>query len=230
MMPEFLVVPPESFAQKAAETIIQKVNFFFTSQGRCSIALSGGKTPGPVYEEMAKTGDKSLWKDVDFYFGDERCVPRNHPDSNFHIANEALFKKIHALPGNIHPMYEKNMEPEEASRLYGEILPDSLDILLLGAGNDGHIASIFPGSRALNEKATKVLPVIGTKEPKRRITITPWVIERAKEVIVLIKGESKAEIIEKAVNGPFDPMNIPLQLVINRQWILDEDAAMRLKI
>jgi 6-phosphogluconolactonase len=227
-MPELMIFHESLFSERAAEKILQKVKGIIKNLGRCSLSLSGGKTPEPVYENLARLSSKALWKNVDFYFGDERCVPLDHEKSNFQMAANALFKKIDTRPDQIHPMYKGQGPPEKSAELYETILPDALDILLLGAGKDGHTASLFPGSKVLDEKARKIMPVTGHKKPKVRLTITPAVIKRAKNIIMLIKGREKAKMVEKALMGQYNPLTLPVQLALDGLWLLDEGAAFML--
>jgi 6-phosphogluconolactonase len=113
--------------------------------------------------------------------------------------------------------------------VYGERLPDALDLLLLGMGEDGHTASLFPGSPALGERAARVAVVTGPKPPNPRLTITPPVIGGARATIVLVSGAGTAEALARAIEGPLDPAAVPAQLARSGSWIVDRDAARLLK-
>ena len=115
-----------------------------------------------------------------------------------------------------------------AAAAYGLLLPGPLDVVLLGRGGDGHTASLFPGSPALEERERRVVAVLAPKPPSRRMTVTPPVVESAREVLVLVSGEAKAEALARALEGPLDVPTVPAQLALGRTWIADAAAASRL--
>jgi len=112
-----------------------------------------------------------------------------------------------------------------AARMYGQLLPDPLDVVVLGMGEDGHTASLFPGSPALDVRDARVVPVTGPKPPQRRMTITPGVIEGARDVLVLVAGAGKAAMLARALEGPIDVRSVPVQLARDRTFIVDAAAA-----
>lgn len=166
-----------------------------------SIALAGGTTPRAVYARLALP-----WAEINFYFSDERAVPPDHPESNFRMARELL------PAARLHRM--------ESAEEYARILPEPLDLLYLGMGEDGHTASLFPGSPAL-EETRRVVAVRGPD----RITITPPVIASARALLVVATGAAKAAMVRRAREGPWDPRAVPAQLARHGTWIVDRAAA-----
>lgn len=194
------------------------------ARGRCALALAGGSTPRETYRRLSTTHAGRL-SSVDFYFGDERCVPPDDPESNFRMAREALFERCGIPDERIHRIAAERADRERAAAEYERLLPDRLDLLLLGIGEDGHIASLFPGSWSLGERARRVVVVESPKPPRRRITITPPVVEAARRVLVLACGASKARAVARALRGEEDPSVVPARLARRGTWIVDRAAA-----
>ena len=158
------------------------------------MCLAGGRTPEPVYRELASASSID-WTRVDVFFGDERAVPPDHPDSNYLMVHRVLLSRVPVPAGQVHRMEAERSDQEAAAREYERSLPPQLDILVLGMGPDGHTASLFPGSAALDEHQRLVVPVIGAKPPPQRLTITPPVIEAARRVAVIATGGDKAAMV-----------------------------------
>ncbi len=192
------------------------------------MALAGGRTPEPVYRELA-AGSGIDWKRVDVFFGDERAVPPDHPESNYRMVSKVLLSRVPIPDARIHRMEAERADRDGAAREYERSLPRRLDVLFLGMGPDGHTASLFPGSAALDERSRLVLPVRGPKPPPERLTITPPVIESAHKVAVIATGEDKAPMVARAIEGPFAPKAVPVQLARRGTWFLDRAAAARLR-
>jgi 6-phosphogluconolactonase len=222
-----MVVDRKGYDQAAAEWLSSSINRAVASRGRCSIGLCGGSTPQPVYRALAREPFRGAvrWDAVWVYFGDERAVPPDDPESNYGTAREALLSRVPVPPQQIFRMAAERADREIAAAEYSRLLPEQLDILMLGAGGDGHTASLFPGSPALDEAVRRVVPVIGPKPPAARLTITPPVIAGSREVLVLVTGKDKAAIVARALQGPFAPRNLPVQLAREGTWLLDRDAA-----
>ena len=222
-----MVVDREQFDQAAAAWLGEAIRGSVDGRGKCSIGLAGGSTPRPVYWVLAQAPFRSTvpWDRVWAYFGDERAVPPDHPDSNYGSAREALLRHVPIPEGRVFRMPAERADREIAAAEYSRLLPDRLDILILGVGTDGHTASLFPGSPALDESVRRVVAVIGPKPPAARLTITPPVIAAAREVLVMVRGEEKASVVSRALQGPYAPRNLPAQLAREGTWLLDRAAA-----
>lgn len=229
-MADRIVVEPARFGLEAAEQIGRTLLRLSGAGGELALALCGGSTVPPVYEHLAALKSVSLdWSALSFYFGDERAVPPDHRDSNYRLARETLLSRIPAAPERIHRMEAERADREGAARDYEAVLPASLDLLLLGMGADGHIASLFPGSAALEATDRRVVSVFGGAPRVARLTITPTVLTQAKEIIVMVSGAAKQETVARALEGPLDPFACPAQLVRGATWILDRPAASGLR-
>ena len=225
-MAERFVFDRASFAAEAAVEIGRTIHRISAAHQDPSIALTGGRTAGPVYEHLAALRSVSLhWKTMSFYFGDERAVAPDHRDSNFRLVHETLLARVPVAPERVHRMEADRADLDRAARDYDALLPPALDLILLGMGSDGHIASLFPGSLAMAETVRRVVPVFGGTPPIARLTITPPVLEQAREIIVMVSGAAKREAAVRALEGPFDPTACPAQLVRGATWILDHAAA-----
>lgn len=194
--------------------------------GLCSIALSGGGSPRPVYEALAERPVD--WSRVLVTFSDERAVPFDHEASNYAMAREALLDHIDIPADQILPLPGDASDLDEASRRLEASLPRTLDLVLLGIGTDGHTASLFPGSSALSEHGRHVAPTEGPPPHQTRLTLTPPALMAARQVAVLAHGRAKADVICKALLGPFKPREYPASLARGGLWLLDEAAAERL--
>jgi len=223
-----VVVPdPRALARRAAEWIVERTRAAVASRGSCSVALAGGSTPRATYEVLGTSALAAAvaWGAIDWFFGDERAVPFDHPESNYRLAVETLFAGRSEALQRACRMPADAADATTAARAYGQILPHPLDIVILGMGEDGHTASLFPGSPALDERLERVAPVTGPKPPFPRMTITPPVIEAARDVIVLVAGSSKAAMLARALEGPLDVRSVPVQLARGRTFIVDAAAA-----
>jgi 6-phosphogluconolactonase len=214
-------------ANVAAERIASALVAAIAAEGGASLALAGGTTPRAAYEALATISGID-WTRVDVYFGDERAVPPTHPDSNFNMAEAALFDRV-ALPAdNIHRVRAELPDREAVARAYEALLPERISVMVLGIGEDGHTASLFPGNIALQERVRRFLPVIGPKPPPERFSITPPVIEAAQQIIVLATGAAKADAVARALTGPLDIEQTPSALARSGLWLLDGAAAAKL--
>jgi 6-phosphogluconolactonase len=187
------------------------------------ISLAGGTTPRRAYELAAHTQGID-WSRVDLWFGDERCVPAEDPESNYRLVAETL------LPGaagaRVHPI-DGTLEPDAAARAYAaEIRGVTLDLALLGLGEDGHTASLFPGSPALAERSREAVAVVATKPPPHRVTLTLPVLEAARELVVLAVGRGKADAVAAVMRGA-DPAYPASLLPARTQLVVDPAAAAR---
>ena len=228
--PDLHVFDPASFAAIAAEHVAVAVAASITARERCALALTGGSTPRPVYEQMAAPplSKRIPWDRVTIYFGDERCVPADDPQSNFRMADESLLRRVPIPRASIHRLEGERTDHDAAAADYARLLPDALDVLLLGVGEDGHTASLFPRSPALQEEARRVVSARSPAPPANRLTITPPVIRAARAIIVLASGRTKAAAIARALEGSRSPEEVPIQLALGGTWLLDRAAASEL--
>ena len=187
-----------------------------------SISLAGSNTPRRAYELFAAEAAID-WSQVHLWFGDERCVPPDDPDSNYRMAYETLISRIDIPDRNVHRIRGED-DPEAAAAAYAaEIDGVALDLALLGLGPDGHTASLFPESPALDVRDRAAVAVTASKPPPRRITLTLPVFERAVSILVLAPGASKAEAIGAVLRGA-DPRYPASLLPADRTTILTDEA------
>lgn len=226
MNPSRSVLAPGEFASGAAAWIAEAINHAVAATGRCALGLAGGSTPQPVYRALAREPYHQAvpWDRVQVYFGDERAVPPDSPDSNFGAARESLLSHLPIPAERIFRMEAERADREVAAMEYGRLLPPRLDVLILGMGPDGHTASLFPGSPALDERERRVVAVIAPKPPPARLTITPPVIAAAVRTVVLVTGADKAATVARVLRGPPAPKELPVQLAREGAWILDPAA------
>ena len=222
MIPERIIA--DDFAARAAEWIAATLRDFVSRRGRCALALAGGTTPGAVYRRLAEL-PRIPWRRISVFFGDERAVPPDHPDSNYRLATETLLSRVPVPGSQIHRMEAERPDREQAARDYETLLPDPLDLLLLGMGADGHITSLFPHSPALGEILRRVVSVNGGTPPLPRLTITPPVIRSARSILVMVAGWEKAEQVTRVLEGSETVSALPAQLARGGTWLLDRAAA-----
>ena len=210
-----------------------------SKRGRFAIALSGGHTPGKMYSLWAQTEqyrNKTPWDRVHLFWSDERCVPADDPRSNYRMARETLISQVPIPAENVHPMPTNLSSPEECARAYEtELLkffgsePPAFDVQLLGIGDEGHTASLFPGSPALGEKVRWVATVRVAAEPPQRITLTPVVLNQGRNTFFLVAGEGKRAILSAIRDEPASqPSQYPAARIHPARepvWFLDQAAA-----
>ena len=213
----------DAWAERAGRSILAALREA-AEAGPVSLALAGGSTPGPVYRWLA-TREDVPWSRIDVFFGDERCVPPDHPDSNYRMARDTLLCPAGIGAARVHRMQAERDDREAVASAYAALLPPHLTVLLLGIGEEGHTASLFPGSPALGERERRVVPVTAPAEPPGRLTVTPPVLEAAARVFVLATGERKAEPVARALEAPWAPDVCPAQLARRGSWLLDRAAA-----
>jgi 6-phosphogluconolactonase len=222
--PNRIVVPAGDFVDAAVAHLSRILRAAIDARGEVTVALAGGSTPRPVYAALAQRADLD-WVRIEVYFGDERAVPPDDPNSNFRMAKEALLDPAGISERRVHRMEAERPDLQQAADDYAAALPDALDVMILGIGHDGHTASLFPGSPALDERRRLVVPVTGPTEPRTRLTVTPPVIARAGDVIVLATGSAKAGPVARALNPGARTSDVPATLARRGTWILDEAAA-----
>lgn len=199
--------------------------------GTFRAALAGGSTPKATYRRLAgPLRDRVDWSRVELYFGDERCVPPDHADSNYRMAREALLDHVPLPPGHVHRMRGED-PPEAAAAAYEALLPPCLDFVFLGMGADGHTASLFPGTSALGAPpgARCVATYVG-KLGAFRITLTAEYLIAARELVVLVAGAEKAGALRDALRAPDGTVPITLlrPAAGRLRWLVDRAAAAQL--
>ena len=234
--PEIKVLPdPAAVAAEAAERVVRAADEAVALAGRFSFVLAGGSTPKTLYELLARDDfrDRIDWRNVEIYFGDERTVPPDHKDSNYGMARAAMLSKLPIPESNVHRM-RGEIDPEEAAKEYGLLLKENFadggpDLVLLGMGDDGHTASLFPGTPALHETKHRALANPVPQLNTTRLTMTAPFINRAREVIVTVTGANKASRLAEVLEGPRDPERLPVQLIQptsgRLMWLIDAAAA-----
>lgn len=229
----------EALAQTAAERFVNLAQDAIKDNGRFSVALSGGSTPQRLHKLLtqAPLKDKVEWSKVHIFFGDERFLPPDDPDSNYYMAQETLLENVPIPDEQVHPFITEGISPETAAEHYaqdiktffGDATP-SFDLIFLGIGPDGHTASLFPGfPQVTNPPDTLVAPVFDApKVPPTRLTLTLKVLNAAKNVLFLVGGNSKAEAVAKIFNGDASLPAALVQPEDRLEWLLDEAAAKNL--
>lgn len=219
--PPVIYLDPAVWAKTAATQIMVAITQTIEAQGGCSVILTGGRSAAHLYQAWAALADFDQLRNVHFYFGDERCVPPDHPESNYGLAMRTLFQRGVPQDCKVTRIHAERPDREAAAEEYAEKLPNRPGIMLLSVGEDGHIASLFPHSPALLESHRRVVHVHAPKLPMERLTVTPLVIAQAKQVFVLAIGSEKAAVMRQAQTVPNDIFELPARLVLNATWFLD---------
>ena len=234
----------ERLANDLAEEILAVSKKAITENGHFSVALSGGATPKGLYLKMSDASFRNRfdWHRIHFFWGDERWVSPDHLRSNYRMAAEALLTKVDIPIENIHPIATMKNDPDESASLYEEELAKHFgtrkgefprfDFLLLGLGQDGHTASLFPGNAALDEKKRFVIPVFEKDLEEPRITLTLPVMNRARHIVFIVSGMEKADILKRVLESKSKDDLLPAQRVRpergNLFWFVDKSAASHL--
>ena len=224
-------------ACRVAEAAAAIMTATVRAAGRCALALSGGTTPRRLYARWASVfADRIPWADVHVFWGDERFVPFDDQRSNYRMAKETLLDFVPCPAGNVHAMPTSPGTPESAAAAYEATLRryfnddrPRFDLLLLGLGPEGHTASLFPGSAALDETARWVLPVTVPADPPSRLTLTLPALNAAAHIYVLVAGPDKATAVADVLSGSADVHLCPAAGLVPPHdglvWWLDRDAA-----
>jgi len=230
-------------AHAAAEEFSRRASEAVRARGRCAAALSGGSTPRHLFALLADPAqpfrDRIDWRAVHLFWGDERHVPPDHPESNFRMTRETLLDAVSIPAENVHRMRGEEPDAERAAALYEDELraffsgEPRFDCVLLGLGADAHTASLFPGTAAVRERERWVVAPWIEKLATFRITLTPAVFDRAAAVIFLVQGEEKAGALRAVLEGERDPDRFPAQVIRPQDgelhWLVDCAAASRLE-
>ena len=234
--PEIKVVADlNALVEEAADRIASAARSAIGDHDSFSLALSGGSTPEPVYRRLTEEPYRSAieWPKVRIYFGDERCVPPDSDQSNYHMAQGAMLTRVPISPQNVFRM-RGEIDPNQAAIEYGRLLKErfedgGLDLVLLGMGDDGHTASLFPETEALNETKHRCVANFVPKLNTWRITLTAPFINKSDAVMFMVSGAGKSQRVAEVLEGPLDPRRLPSQMIhpVNGRltWLLDSGAA-----
>lgn len=228
----------------AAEEVCRIAQMSIETTGRFSLVLSGGSTPRGLYALLAEHPYRSQveWNRVEFFWGDERAVPPDHQASNFRMAREAMFDKLDIPAERVHRIEAERPDLDEVAREYEAEIervlgrvpgvgrrPPHFNLFLLGMGEDGHTASLFPNTPSLREKERWVMAQQVPRAPRERITMTPPIINAAHFIMFLVAGPTKADVLAQVLQGPRDPLGYPAQLIHpltgGVTWFVDRAAS-----
>lgn len=249
MMDRFRMFPDEgSLFDAAAQHVVKLAQNTVPRKDAFNMALSGGLTSAKLYARMARSPirERTPWDSIQVFFSDERCVPPDHPDSNYRMARENLLSLVSIPEDHIHRI-RGEIDPAEAAESYEKMLRDlfqsgtsgkksgekTMDLILLGLGTDGHTASLFPGSPSLYDMEKWVTALYVEKLRTWRITLTPAFINRAAHVIFMVTGREKAMAVNRTLCDPFQPQLLPAQSIQPGSgdvvWFVDEDAGSKIR-
>jgi 6-phosphogluconolactonase len=234
--PEVVVDSPAALARIFADRFAAEAAAAIAARGRFSCALPGGSVAEEFFPVLARA--PVAWDEVEFFWGDERAVGPDDPDSNYGLAKRLLLDAVGADPRRVHRMVGEGSDPDAAARAYQETLvrvlgePPSIDLIVLGLGPEGHVCSLFPGHPLLRERRLRVAAITDSpKPPPRRITFTMLPLELARMVCVAGFGDSKAEAIGAALEDPASqiPVALALRAAPRALVLADPPAASRLR-
>lgn len=245
MLPEIVVVEDEAeLARTVAGRFAEHARTSIEARGRFFVALAGGSTPKAAYALLASPAypDSVAWERVRFFFGDERCVPPQSDESNYKMAKTAFLEALGIPEDHVFRMHGED-EPPTAARAYAELLlaelpgphaPPRFDLVMLGMGPDGHTASLFPGADPLTGDELLVRAPFVEKFGTYRITLTPRMINAAREVDIATAGPTKADALSAVLGGSYEPRTYPIQIVNPQDggltWLVDRAAAAKLPV
>lgn len=230
----------EALSLAAAELFATAAQSAVRDTGRFAVALAGGDTPRRTYEILAHEPFRNRvpWEKTHVFWGDERCVPAADPRNNARMAGQALLDQVSVPDGQVHPMV-CGQAPQDAAKEYEALLrscfPGDLprfDLILLGLGENGHTASLFPQTPVLDERRRWVADVLLADEGMCRLSLTVPVINQASRVVFLVSGANKASILREVLEGSPDPHRVPACLIRpvgQLVWLVDRDAARLLR-
>jgi 6-phosphogluconolactonase len=230
----------DALSQAAAEIFVRQAQNCL-AKGRFSVALSGGETPRKTYELLSRSPlmDQVPWHIVHFFWGDERWVPLSDPRSNERMARETLLNNVPVPEDQIHSIYQPHINIQDAAWNYGGLLREFFanerqlfDLVFLGLGENGHTASLFPHTSVLVERDRWVGQIYLPDQDCFRITLTPVAINRSAQVVFMVSGDSKADILHDVLEGPLQPGKLPAQMIEPAMgeilWLVDKSAAQKL--
>ena len=226
-----------TLARATANHFVECAAEAMASHGYFSVVLAGGSTPRATYEALATVeyAPRIEWEKVHVFWGDERCVAPTHEDSNYRMAFEVMLRHSPIPVKQIYRM-EGELEPKQAAKTYEKRLqaffagkPPRFDLVLLGLGDDGHTASLFPATKAITETRQWVLANYVRKLSSWRLTMTARLINQAANVSFLVSGKGKANILRRVLAGRYAPEEIPAQIIRPERgqlrWLMDAEAA-----
>lgn len=221
--------------RNSAQCIVNLVSGAIQKRGRATVALSGGTTPKVVYELLATPEFRNCidWNKTHLFWGDERCVLPNHPESNYRMVKEALLDKVVIHQSNVHRVLTELPAPEAASEYEKNIVEHfgfhnpEFDLVLLGMGEDGHTASLFPGTTALNEQHKTVTGVFVPKLNANRVTLTFPAINQSQAVLFIVSGRGKASVLRDVLEGKSGKYPVERVALTHGDllWYVDAEAA-----
>lgn len=228
----------EAISHEAASLFVSASRDSIATRKKFAVAISGGSTPRRLYTLLSSSPycDQVDWHNVHFFWADERCVPKEDEESNFKVAFDRLLSKVPVLDGNIHRINGEE-EPEKAARDYEADIREFFgvsgfpvfDLVLLGMGEDGHTASLFPDSKSLEETARLAVPVYLEKDNRSRITLTLPVLNNATQILFLVAGSSKAAVLSEILSDGEKKKEFPAGRIRPVQgkvtWLIDREAA-----
>jgi 6-phosphogluconolactonase len=232
----------DTLSQEAARYVVRVASESITTHGRFTLVLAGGSTPKKLYGLLASEPyrDQIDWALTEIFWSDERCVPPDSEDSNYHLAQEVLLSKVPISAAQIHRMPADAANRDQASlaytqeiqRVFGTNGIPSFDLIQLGMGPEGHTASLFPHQASLHEQTRLIIPVTVPKPPPPRLTFTPLLLNAATHVLFLVTGQDKADALQAVLEGEYNPDEYPAQIIRPTQgevtWMLDPAAASKL--
>jgi 6-phosphogluconolactonase len=233
----------DTLSQEAARYVVRVASESIATHGRFTLALAGGSTPKKLYGLLASEPyrDQINWALTEIFWSDERCVPPDSEDSNYHLAQEVLLSKVPISADQIHRMPADADDRDQASltyiqeiqRVFGTNGVPSFDLLQLGMGPEGHTASLFPHQASLHEQTRLIMPVTVPKPPPPRLTFTPLLLNAATHILFLVTGQDKADALQAVLEGEYNPDEYPAQIIRPTQgevtWMLDPAAASKLR-
>lgn len=231
----------EALSQAAANLFLEQAMRASEAGTYFSVALSGGSTPRRTYELLAEPPirDQVPWSLVQVFWGDERCVPLDDPRSNANMAFQTLINKVPIPSEQVHPISCAS-DPDRSAGEYETLLrgyftdePPRFDLIFLGLGENGHTASLFPGTQVLKEVKRWVTGVYVAEQDLYRVTLTIPVINHAATIVFLVAGSEKSQVLHHVREGAFEPERLPAQLIKPQDgellWMADQEAAAQLK-
>jgi 6-phosphogluconolactonase len=223
--------------QNAAEEITRIMRAAISERGVCCMALSGGETPRQIYRRLGREPlkDSVNWSRVHLFFSDERSVSPNDSQSNYGMVERSLLswvdiprQNVHRIRGEVDSALAAQEYEKELTSTFGNA-PVRLDLVLLGIGEDGHVASIFPGTDVVHEQSALVRPMMNPDQNIRRVTLTFPVINNAREILILVSGKRKSTVVQRVLGTSKPTLDLPATMVRpvdgSLRWLMDNEAA-----